>query len=580
MIFNAANILLLAGVFTGIGLLWPWSMFKQDRSFASLLLCFWIGWALSLAFLQVWQLAFPVTLPALLILLAAGALGWLRGRGLAAQVLRGWGLKQTLWLGGLALIPALMLANQVLFTSPNSDYALYHLQSVKWLATYRIVPGLGNLYNPLALNCSSFLYTAVINTGWLAGRAYYLSNTTPAFVLILQCANGFYALLMGRGGRRDGLGSADIFYALMIPVVLLYVSTTEVVGYSPDVIVFFLQIVLAGEVLRLLEDAPERERFTRRATTLVLLASAAFTVKLSLGVFGVLCLLPVVALAVRRYQAWPWRSPRLWGGWIALGLALTLVWMARSVVISGYPLFPSPVLGFAVPWAMPLKLVLDAEAVIKIWAATNNAAFPYTADWTWFSQWWNAFPFFVRQAFVIALGLLALNLALWAFIRRSIPQAGGPAVLAVISFISLVFWFNMAPSYRHSGALFWIFLVAQTLLTYRLVTAVGWVTRVDVAALALVLVMALWQSPNHFSNNLSRSLLLLPRSEPSLAAEKVPLSAYHQQVTDSGLEVNIPPDGIEECWNAPLPCTTKANFVPYLSTLRPGDLQSGFTRKH
>ncbi len=34
----------------------------------------------------------------------------------------------------------------------NPDTGLYHAQTIQWLSMYRIVPGLGNLYGPLALN--------------------------------------------------------------------------------------------------------------------------------------------------------------------------------------------------------------------------------------------------------------------------------------------------------------------------------------------------------------------------------------------------------------------------------------------
>ncbi len=573
MVFIFANIILLAVVFTGIGLLWPWSVFKQDHRFESLLLCFWIGWGLTIGFLQIWHLAFPVGLPALVILLGVSAFGWLHRRELMIQTFCAWDRKKFYWLAGLSLIPALMVANHVLFTPPISDYALYHLQSVKWISTYRILPGLGNLYNPLALNCSSFLYTAAIDSGWLEGRAYYVSTTLLAFVLILQCANGFYNLL-----TRGKVKNADLFYALMIPVVLLNVSTSSLVAYSPDMIVFIMHIVLAGEVLRLFDDQ-DQDRFYNRAAQIIFLTATAITVKLSLGVFGLLCLLPVLILALLRYQLWPWRRLRLWAVWLGLASFLVIPWIVRNILISGYPLFPSSVLPMPVPWKMSINIVIDAALVIRKWAQTNNAAFHYTGDWFWFKQWWNVFPFFARQAFVFTLGLFFLNQLFFVILRKQAKWDQGAALISAISVPSIVFWFLMAPSYRHSGALLWIFLAAEILVTFRLLITAGWVTRPHLVAISLVLVMALWQSPNQFSNNLSMKLFLIPKTEQALAEKALPLSSYRQQVTDSGLVVIIPRDGTEECWNAPLPCTTKLNFSRRLHTLIPGDLQSGLSRE-
>ena len=281
MIFITVSILFLFLVFTGIGLLFPWSIFHRERRFESLLAGFWIGWALAIAFLQLWHFFFPVGLGAFLSLLALSTAGWLRAGAAVLEMARAWNKPQAMALAGLALIPAGMVANHVLFTSPNSDYALYHLQTVKWFSQYAIVPGLGNLYFPLAFNCASFLYTAVIDTGLLEGRAYFVSNSLLAYAVMLYCASGLYGLFQGKGVR-----SAHLFNALMIPVILLQVSTAYVVAYSPDPIVFFLQVILASELLRLFEDPPERERFQRRAAQIMLLATAGITLKLSFAIFG------------------------------------------------------------------------------------------------------------------------------------------------------------------------------------------------------------------------------------------------------------------------------------------------------
>jgi hypothetical protein len=232
-----------------------------------------------------------------------------------------------------------------------------------------------------------------------------------------------------------------------------------------------------------------------------------------------------------------------------------------------------------VPWSLPYSIPFEASRVIFIWAATNNGAFNYTGNWTWFTQWWHVFPFFARQAFIFTLGLFLLNQLLWLRLRGRVQRDWSATILSLIAVPSLVFWFFMAPSYRLSGSLIWIFFAAELMATFQWVTQAGWVTRPHLAALALVVVVSLWQSPNQFSNNISRRLLFLPPTEQQLDEAAHPLALYQQRVTDSGLAVYIPAPGVEECWNAPLPCTTAANFSPNIHTLKPGDLQSGFSRK-
>jgi hypothetical protein len=212
---------------------------------------FWVGWAVAIAVLQLWHFVFPVGLGAFLLLVALSAAGWFLRRGAVIETVRGWNRLHAVLLAGLALIPLAMVSNHVLFTTPNSDYALYHLQTVKWFSQYAVVPGLGNLYFPLSFNCSSFLYTAAIDSGWLEGRAFYVSNSLLAYAALLHCGAGLYGLL-----QPGGVKNSHLYSALMIPVVLFQTSTAYIVAYSPDPVVFFLQVIMAAELLRLFEDGP------------------------------------------------------------------------------------------------------------------------------------------------------------------------------------------------------------------------------------------------------------------------------------------------------------------------------------
>lgn len=154
----------------------------------------------------------------------------------------------------------------------------------------------------------------------------------------------------------------------------------------------------------------------------------------------------------------------------------------------------------------------------------------------------------------------------------------GATVLSMIAIVSIGFWFFMAPSYRHSGALIWIFLMAEILVAFQWLTGLQWVTQARAIAFALVLLITFWQPANQFSNNISRRMLLIAPTEKELAEREIPQANYRQKETDFGLVINLPPERIEQCWNAPLPCTTAPNFLASLRLIENGDMQKGFMR--
>ena len=570
MIFSAAAILVLTALFSGIGLLFPGNPYRKEASLHHLLLNFWIGWGLAIAFLQFWHLFYKVSTLAMLALTLAGIAGW----ALAWRQMRTWKGSEALGLAGLAVIPALMLANHVMFVPPHWDHGLYHLQAVKWISNYAIVPGIGNLQQRLAFNNSNFLYAAALNNGLLAGRSYYVANTTLAFVIILLCANGFYQLFRGQKFQVSNL-----YYALMIPVVLKQMSTTHLPGYSPDIPIFLLQVLLAGELVRLAEMEAEREAVAREALFIVLLTAVGITVKLSFAAFGALILLATLAIWARKVRA-GWQAHLRTGlGWAGLAAVLIVPWLGRHILLSGYLLYPSDLISLPVIWKVPEDLVAPVAPIITLWAQTASQQIGYDGSLQWLLRWWGYEPFIVRQAFVFSLlALLAdvgfYGLAKWVW-KRPVVFDWRAAGLVGISALSLVYWFEMAPDYRFSGAAFWILLVGALLLGFRLLISSQLVKNSLFLACALVLVTTIWLSPNQFSNNLSRKLLLLPPPETELAQAQNSASGL-SKITNSGLQVWMPGDQTDQCWNLPLPCTTRNDFTPKLQLIDPNDPQKGF----
>jgi hypothetical protein len=566
-VFLTASLLLLLLVcFISIGL-WFYRIFQCTDWLKAegALNAFWAGWALVIAGLQLWHLAFPVNEFAQAVFILTAAFSAILARPALRQLARDYTNRaQVITAAGAMVLLALILANHVMFIPAHYDHGLYHMQGVKWISTFAIVPGLGNLHHRFAFNNANLLLAALLNRGVLYGYSYYLSNTLLALALIARCFVSILHVI-----RNQTHNKTDLYYAFMLAPALWQVSTTHLAGYSPDFPVFALGAVGAGELLRLLElEAGDQRNI--QACFVALMMAAGITVKMSFAAYGGLALLATAAFLWFKNRA---ALPKA-VGWGAL---LVAPWLARNVILSGYPLFPSTFLSLPVKWKMPSYLAEPVSSIISNWAYTRSDSIPYTADWEWFTRWLKPFVFEVKQTFAIALVLIVVSLILLALKRQWKAFDLRIGLLFLISSLSLVFWFVSAPDYRFSGAAFWVFFSAALLLTYDALTLSGAVHNRQGLVVIMLLAVFFVLSPNQFSKNISRKLLLMPVPEPQLAEEERSLAEMQTKTTNSGLVVNMPPGDGADCWDYPLPCVPFGDYLPTLRLIEPGNLAKGFS---
>src|SRR4051812_26774683 len=140
---------------------------RGDRDVEDLLLSFWVGFAIAIGFLQLWNFVLPVNFAALVALVVVGwvAMAWTlftRERRQAAK--QGPRARSRRVEIVVVAFVATWLANRAIGPGDAHDSGLYHYTAIRWANEHRIVPGVANLSAPQALNNASFLYNAVLNT--------------------------------------------------------------------------------------------------------------------------------------------------------------------------------------------------------------------------------------------------------------------------------------------------------------------------------------------------------------------------------------------------------------------------------
>jgi len=507
----------------------------------------WLGWAASVALLPVWHLVLPVdgragaTVAALgvLGLVASGATSWrVLGRGLRRHPL-----------AVLAVVAvALWLANQCLVGPRNGDSGSYHVPTIRWSAAYPAVPGIANLFAAFAYNQSFFLWAAMLDVGPFLHRSHHLAN---GFLVLLLSAR--VILGMARAAGPAPCRPADLFFALVLPGLVGLAFDLNLTSPSPDVAVFALEAIVAGELLALVAgDRPPRDALYG----LALLAGIGVPVKLSFGGWAV-SVPPLALLAVVQREGFR-LVPVIVAGVVA---ALAVVpWMLHGIVLSGYPLYPSTLGAAPVDWRAPLAATIAEANLIRYWNGVPDWWHAALRDPAWFARWLVTLGW-LQWDILLPIGL-AIVAALtggvaWCFRRTPRGARAVPVRIVLPTLAALAFCFAAAPRARYGAAAYWILAAEVTVI------AVGRASAgVRRALVAVVLGLA--------------SLHL--RDHPPLLRDLREFEVYarpdlHEVTLPTGLTVWATGPSLC-CWDGPFPCTPYPNRA--LRLRRDGDLASGF----
>jgi hypothetical protein len=501
----------------------------------------WLGWAATVLIFQILHCAIPLNAFAAVPVFVAG---------IVFAAVRGVDRRALLFLFFLPI--AAWIASRSMLAPTVYDAGLYHLNTIRWINTFPIVPGLGNLHGRLAFNQSYFSWTAALNV------VPHGSRMGNGFLFLLTIAT-FVARLGPVGVRPSLLWKSHPFEFLpslfALPILgHLALTSPGLASPTPDLPSELLQLVLfvtLAAVLRrwlLGEEASNDD-----VALLAILGATAITMKLSNVAFAV-----IVVTMARHF------SRRV----LLFVAAVLVVWMARGYVTSGAPLYPSTLGAIAFDWAVPRTEVAQMATLIRGWARQPNphwrAVFDHGA---WIPGWLGR----IRSETVTVTGplvlgaclvVLALGVALFRKARLNELLLLAPVI------VGLAYWFLTAPDPRFAHALFFCFAIAAALI---FLGSVQPLTSSRAFAIILCAVLALTY------RGLARQAI---RERATLAQisvdgwQPLPTARLIARTTTSGLPILTPAKG-DQCWDAPLPCTPY--FRADLRERVPGRLASGFT---
>ncbi|HUI87830.1 MAG TPA: hypothetical protein VLX61_03805 [Anaerolineales bacterium] len=333
----------------------------------------------------------------------------------------------------LAVVTIAILENAT-HKPTNYDTALYHAQVIHWIESYRVVPGLANLHDRLAYNSSWLVLVASLSFAFLGLQSFHLTNSVIVLTATMYFGQSFQSLIQKQYTLAN-IAKAILFF---LPLGL-YASDLSSPG--TDLPPALMAWVLTALILEKVETGGLD--FDMHSVVIFILSAFAVTVKLSVVVLFAPSLLLLIQLF--GHQDWQ-RAAAL----LTTALIVFLPWLLRSVVLSGYLIFPVAQIDlFSFDWKYPLSAA----------AAVQNETFWFTrfpsntqeyvgmtaAQWVpiWFHQLPKGHKILVAAALISPVGLPALKF------NGAGRRVAGTCMLAfLLNYLGIFFWLFTAPSFR------------------------------------------------------------------------------------------------------------------------------------
>ena len=427
-------------------------------------------------------------------------------------------------------------------TAPgNSDTGIYHAQAIRWIETYKAVPGLGNLHERFAYNSSWLVINALFSLAFLKVQSFHLLPSLLFLVSIIYFFEGIFGIT---GGSRK---ISDYVRAVFFMASFLLLAQ-EISSPGTDMPVTLIIWFLSSEWVRHIEDPHLREE--RPLIWLAFIAIFCTTIKLS-SVPILLMAVWVVFVEARKRHFSAFLS-------IAIGGILILTpFIARNIILSGHLFYP----GFSfdpihVDWGIPQEEVEAEKEVIHLFALLPRMPREIAEGMTWQQQYkawfYDQIPrhkaMLITLVTVPLLELLLFSVPAW---RRWGKGNRGLLFAVLTMYCGAAFWLISAPTFRfgYGFILASIALTGVPLLIFILQKADLLRSIIHMAILlatGIILLIAL-KNAIHPKTLLAR--VFIPQAYPDWPSE--PCSFANFTIL---CQVQY-----DSCWYDPFPCAISGN---------------------
>ena len=422
------------------------------------------------------------------------------------------------------------------------DTESYHVQAIKWIRQYAVVPGLGNIHGRFAFNSMFFVISGLFS--FRIGETLLFPLNGICFLILAT-----KLVILFSSEIRHGAKWKAVFYGMILLISLMFLIPS-LNSPSADaicaIIIMYLFILLvewAGE-----EDCKDISR-------LMLIYMLIFScIAFKLSSFFVAAVL--ILLLDRKFRQ---------RGLLAFftGIIIIIPFIVRNYFLSGYLAYPFPAVDvFNVDWKIPFENVQSMKLEIEGWAKISTIPYPDVVKMgigDWIVPWFKSLGF--NDKLIVTGNFISIILFIAMLFKRDLFLAKVQLVLI----LNLVFWLFMAPDIRFAyGFLFTGFSLAVAYII-KLFEDASFkpVLKLVTPALICVLILGAGRRIEAPADTLIH---------PSLWVVPAPFGSVETEVYATYFEYRVP---VERggCLDTEIPCVP----FPFDNILMRGnDIQDGF----
>ncbi len=394
------------------------------------------GMALLTVYAGLWSLFHAVDVTAFIFITLAGVVICILLRHeLASRI------KELLSSKSLCLTLILLFAVLVVISAAEPhdwDTYLYHAQNVRWIETYRVVPGLANLHKRFGYSSALMPLHALMSLSF-TGHPLHIVNGFASLLVLGTALSRIGQMIESRSCRRSLL--------LWISAVVYFIySIDSISSLGTDIVPMMLLIYIFGMWCDLADTGEDRGE---AYGLLALLGVCDITVKLSVATAA---LLPVYVL-IKLIRDKKFRSSLVFA---VMSLITVIPFFIRNVVTSGYLLYPMESIDlFNVDWKVPAEVSFWDRAEIVMFGRLLRDYELEDIDRisfsTWFQCWVSEIDQIPRVLLILCVlfGILAVIYAVKC-IRSG--QDTGDIFIMIAAMSGLIYWLLSAPLMRYGYA--------------------------------------------------------------------------------------------------------------------------------